>query len=167
MSIMRRQIRETSEHLDDPYIEGVEYHDPTRCPVCGAVYNKKRWQFIDEKDIKLSNDNDYIAEAKCPACRKIEDHYTMGIVELSGKFIPLHKDEAMNLIKNEEEKEMGKNPLGRIIGIEDKMDKIYIETTNEALALRLGRALFKTFKGSIEYKFSENQKLVRVLWRRD
>jgi hypothetical protein len=167
MSIMRRQIRETSEHLDDPYIEGVEYHDPTRCPVCGVVYNKKRWQFIDEKDIKLSNDNDYIAEAKCPACRKIEDHYVMGILELYGKFISLHKDEAMNLIKNEEAREVEKNPLGRIISIKDKEDKIYIETTNEALALRLGRAIFKTFKGSIEYKFSENQKLVRVLWRRD
>jgi len=54
MSIMRRQIRESTDHLDDPYIDGVEYHDPNVCPSCGVVYNKKQWQFIDIKQIKLN-----------------------------------------------------------------------------------------------------------------
>jgi len=166
MGIMRRQIRESTDHLDDPYIDGVEYHDPNVCPSCGVVYNKKQWQFIDIKQIQLDKGN-YIGNAKCPACRKIEDHYPMGLVELSGKFIDGHKEEILNLVKNEEEREKEKNPLGRIMSIEDKDGKIYIETTNEALALRIGRAVFKAFKGEIEYKFSETQKLVRVLWRRD
>jgi hypothetical protein len=53
------------------------------------------------------------------------------------------------------------------MSIEERDGRLYIETTNEALALRIGRAVFKAFKGEIEYKFSETQKLVRVLWRRD
>lgn len=167
MSMRYRQIRETTEHLDDPYIDGVEYHDPTRCPSCGVVYNKKQWRFIDVKDIEFDRENNYIDIAKCPACRKIEDHYPMGLVELSGSFIEGHKEDILNLIKNEEEREKEKNPLGRLMKIEEKDGKILLETTNEALALRLGKALFKAFKGEVEYKFSETQKLVRVFWRRD
>ena len=37
---------------------------------------------------------------------------------------------------------------------------------NVTLAQRLGRALHRAYDGSVEYKWSEDNKLVRVIWTR-
>jgi len=63
----------------------------------------------------------------CPACRRIQDKYYSGIVELSGNFLKTHKEEIMNLIKNEEEKEKNLRPLERIALIKENDNNITIK----------------------------------------
>jgi len=149
-------------HLDDPYLKKIRYTEPTVCPECGIVYLDKRWQYRPKFKPKKE-----VMYRKCPACRKIEDHYVMGLVYLSGSFIPRHRDEIVHLIKNQDKLGFKRNPLDRLMSTTTVKDGLRIETTTEHLALTLGRALYHAYGGLLEYKFSEDQKLVRVYWHRD
>ncbi|MCK4421775.1 ATPase [candidate division WOR-3 bacterium] len=151
--------------LDDPYLSKIDYKDPTVCPDCEAVYHNKHWRFDDQlkHDIKFASNYE---EKKCPACRKIEDNYPMGLVFLSGNFLLQHKKTILNTIRSEEKRAMQKNPLERIMEIEQKDDEYVIKTTTDALAHRIGKILHKSFKGELDYKFSDDQKLLRAFWSR-
>ena len=72
----------------------------------------------------------------------------------------------MNLIKNEEERARGFNPLERIMKISDVKDGLEVTTTNEKLAQRIGKRLQKACQGKVEYKWSDDTKLIRVDWER-
>jgi NMD protein affecting ribosome stability and mRNA decay len=149
-------------HLDDPYLTRKSYKEPTLCPRCGLVYRRRRWQRILDFDPKLA-----VEQHKCPACRKEEDHYVMGIVYITGNFFKQRRDQILNMLRNEEAKEVTHNPLDRIIDIMEKDDDVRVETTSENLAVHLGRMLYHSYGGSVEYKFSDDQKLARVYWNRE
>jgi pyridoxine/pyridoxamine 5'-phosphate oxidase len=73
----------------------------------------------------------------------------------------------MNLIRNEEERARGLNPLERVIAVkENGHGGIVISTTNEKLAQRIGRSVKKAFHGEVAYHWSHDTKLVRVEWER-
>jgi len=104
----------------------------------------------------------------CPACLKIRDNFPGGIVTLSGDFLIAHKDEFLHLIRNEEQRARGFNPLERVMSIkENGHGRIVINTTTEKLAQRLGRAFKKAFRGDVTYSWSHDDKLVRVAWVRE
>ncbi len=152
--------------LNDPYLNQTDYNDPNICPGCGAVYRNKHWEFDKEltHDIKLKGD---YGVKKCPACRKIEDNYPMGLVFISGNFILEHKNTLLNTIKSEERRAMGKNPLERIIAIEkEDEDRYLVKTTTDTLAHRIGNILHKSFKGNLDYKFTDD-KVLRAFWSRE
>lgn len=149
-------------HLQDPYLLRKSYKEPTLCPRCGLVYRRRRWQRMSDFDPGLA-----VEQHKCPACRKEEDHYVMGIVYISGDFFNQRRDEIVNMLKNEEEKEVDHNPLDRIMGIVEDKDGVRVETTSESLAVHLGRMLYHSYGGDVEYKFSDEQKLARVFWHRE
>lgn len=105
--------------------------------------------------------------AKCPACRKIEDRYPMGVITISGDFTSEHREEIVNLIRNEERRAMEKNPLERIITLEHRDGGLYVETTSDALALIVGRILCRAYKGKSDYHFRYGDKYVTVEWKRE
>jgi len=153
--------------LNDPYLINADYNDPNICSECGAVYHNKHWEFSDEFSHNLKLRGNY-ADKKCPACRKIEDNYPMGLVFISGNFILGHKQSILNTIKAEEKRAMQKNPLERIMTIEKEAeDKYLVKTTTDALAHRIGKILHRSFKGELNYKFSDDQKLLRASWSRE
>lgn len=152
--------------LKDPYLREIEYKDPNICPGCKAVYHNKRWQFDEDLEHEIKLKGEY-GKKKCPACRKIQDNYPMGLVFLSGNFINGHKEEILDTVKSEEKRAVGKNPLERIMAIEKQKENHYrIETTTDTLAQRIGKILYNSYRGEVEYKFSEDQKVLRVLWKR-
>jgi len=162
---MKRRMDELYDvKLHDPYMDRNIYKDPTICPSCNLLYHNKRWFFDDEL---LEKYKDSAEMKKCPACRKIEDNYPLGILSLSGNYVTKTKELILNLINNEAEYEKKRNPLARIISIEEDSNKIVIKTTTESLARRLGRAVDKAHHGKIKYTFSEDQKLLRVEWSKD
>ncbi|MCX8014532.1 MAG: BCAM0308 family protein [candidate division WOR-3 bacterium] len=149
--------------LADPYLLSKAYPEPTICPTCGLVYHKKRWL----RDEHIKQEVEGIAEKhKCPACRKIEDHYVMGLVTITGTFVPTVKDEIVHLIHNQEKKEIFRNPLARIMSLKIK-EEVTVETTTENLALAIGKALYRAYDGELNISFSQNDKMVRVNWHRD
>ncbi len=154
--------------INDPYLDKTQYKDPTVCPTCGLVYHDKTWKRDDALRKQLEKDGK-VEYKECPACRKIRDNYPMGIIYLSGEYIKdaSHRKEILNLVKHETEKEENSNPLSRIMSIEDSDGKnILIKTTTEGLAARIGKAVQRAHKGNLELKFSDDHKLLRVVWER-
>ncbi|MGB9824594.1 MAG: BCAM0308 family protein [Candidatus Hydrothermia bacterium] len=154
--------------IHDPYMNKDLYSDPTICPTCGLVYHSKTWKKDEEllKNLKLHKDVSY---KDCPACRKIKDDYPLGILLIQGNILNQKEriEEALNLVKHEEEKEQMSNPLARIMKIENYGDRIEIKTTTEGLAIRLGKALNKAYQGELEMIFSEHEKFLRVIWKKE
>ena len=70
-------------------------------------------------------------------------------------------------MRNEEARAREKNPLERIMGVEQANGDWKIQTTTEKLAQRLGRSMKRAKGGKIAYKWSHNNKFVRVVWEND
>ena len=136
------------------------------CEGCRSVYMNKRWYYegvVDETALK----NPDAAKIVCPACLKMRDNFPGGIVTLKGDYVLSHKHDLIRLIKNEEERARGLNPLERVMSMkENGYGSLVIATTNERLAQRLGRAIKKAFHGDVAYNWSHDNKLVRVDWVR-
>ena len=136
------------------------------CGSCRAVYRNKRW-YAEPGALGKAAAARISAQTVCPACLKIRDAFPGGIVTLKGDFVLAHKEDIMNLVRNEEQRARGFNPLERIMALrEDGYGSMVVTTTNEKLAQRLGRALKKAFRGEVSYNWSHDDKLVRVEWVR-
>lgn len=165
---MKKRIAKTERACDivnkDPYLPRGAGKVAV-CEGCQAVYMKKRW-YLKTDAAKTAD----LPETKvlCPACLKIRDNFPGGIVTLSGDFVIARKQELLHLIRNEEQRARGFNPLERVMSIkENGRGGIVINTTNEKLAQRLGRAIKKAFRGIVIYRWSHDDKLVRVDWIRE
>ncbi len=150
----------------DPYLPRGASKKVSVCSGCRAVYMNKRW-YADEALFISSLGSPDTVKMACPACLKIRDGFPGGIVTLKGDFVLPHKQDLMNLIKNEEARARGFNPLERVMSIrENGHGNMVISTTNEKLAQRLGRAIKKAFHGEVTYQWSHDNKLARVDWER-
>ena len=164
---IRHYAQMRTGRIHDPYANDKGFSEPTICPVCNAVYHKKRWSFNDKLLAESKKDKN-VRYHKCPADRKIEDNYAMGKVSLTGGFIDEHMDELIHVIKSEERRAVENNPMDRLMKIEKKNSGIYVETTSDTLAMRIGHHLKESYKGGDEeFKFRSGDKFVEVLWHRD
>ncbi len=148
---------------NDPYLAKTSPPDPSICTQCTIIYHNKRWRLSTEEDLK---DRGRYHEAVCPACQKIKDKYVGGYVTLKGEFLKDHKEEILNLVRNKEQRARSTNPLERIIEITENDDGLEITTTTDKFAQMLGRVIHKSFSGEVEYKWSDDVKLARVVWSR-
>lgn len=141
--------------------------DPAICSDCQAVWRRGNWSLdpaIRREVVRWSTPT----SAVCPACRSTKEGTPTGILYLAGSFLEKNRAEILNLVRNAERAAAAKNPLERIIRIhEASRQSLVVETTSEKLARRLGRAVSKACGGTLEIRFSHEDKLVRVYWRRD
>ena len=154
----QRKDRQIEEFVHDPYRERHKPPEPAVCPTCGVVYQHGRWQW-----------EPLPANAKphpCPACHRVKDKYPAGHVTLSGPFLAQHRDEILGLVRNEEVRAKAEHPLERIIQIAEANGEITVTTTDLHLPRRIGEALKHAWKGELEVKFSPDEYLVRVHWKR-
>ncbi|HTM08711.1 MAG TPA: BCAM0308 family protein [Verrucomicrobiae bacterium] len=134
------------------------------CRGCGAVYHHARWALDPTEEIRRVVDSGKgVRQTHCPACQKIRDHYAQGIVEIT-RVDAEEKTEILRLLKNEESRARGKNPLERILAIVNGAGGLRVETTTERLAQRFGRCLKKARGGKVIYKWSHRNKFARVFW---
>ncbi|HZD54654.1 MAG TPA: BCAM0308 family protein [Candidatus Aquicultoraceae bacterium] len=152
----------------DPYIPRKSPPSVNICPECRAICRNRRW-VIDEEEYSLltRRGGASVARRRCPACRKIADGFPGGLVTLRGGFVRAHRKEILNLVRNEEKRAMGVNPLGRIIALTEDEDGLEVTTTGEKLAQRIGREVYKACSGTLTYKWSDDSKLLRVRWVRE
>lgn len=160
----RKGVRKAIDTNNDPYLNMKAPKDMSKCKGCGAIYHDKRWN-IYEHVAKITTTKK--GTVLCPACKKIKDGYAEGIVNLTGKFLPTHMEDIYNVIKRTEKNSIKKNPLGRIMDMEDIRGGVRISTTTVEFARKLGDAIHKAYKGDIEYKWSDGQKMARINWKRD
>ena len=161
-----KQTYKKKASASDPYLPRGASKRISVCGGCHAVYKNKRW-YADPDLYDAAVEIPDTVTTVCPACLKIRDNFPGGIVTLKGEYVLPHKQELMNLIRNEEGRAHGFNPLERVMSVkENGYGSIVISTTNEKLAQRLGRAIKKAFHGDVKYRWSHDNKLVRVEWVR-
>jgi NMD protein affecting ribosome stability and mRNA decay len=160
-----KQTYKKKTSVADPYLpKGAS--QASACEGCHSVYKNKRW-YGDPKLYDAAIKVPDTAAIVCPACQKIRDNFPGGIVTLKGDYVLPHKQDIMNLVRNEEARARGFNPLERVMSVkENGYGSIVISTTNEKLAQRLGRAIRKAFQGKVTYQWSHDNKLARVDWVR-
>lgn len=149
----------------DPYMNDAGVKEVAVCTGCKALYWNKRWYPDETASTGLTNEmirNDVI----CPACQRMHDNNPAGIVTYSGDYLLEHEDEILNTIKNTEEKARIKNPLARIMEITQEGGRLTVSTTDDKLAQKLGRDIFKAHSGNLEYQWSREHRFVRVNWNR-
>ncbi|HEY5522996.1 MAG TPA: BCAM0308 family protein [Desulfuromonadaceae bacterium] len=128
---------------------------------CGAVFSNKRWHFA-ERGVSPHGEQHVV----CPACRRIADGNPAGIITLKGSFFAAHEAEIDNLIKNTSESAVMKNPLGRIMDINREEEGVTITTTDVKLAQKIGREVFKSHGGDLQFTWSHAVGPVRISWSR-
>jgi NMD protein affecting ribosome stability and mRNA decay len=156
----QRAARSTDVYIGDSGVKEVAV-----CSGCNALYWNKRWYPDESVSTGLSDDMIRI-DILCPACHRIQDNNPAGVVTYSGNYLQEHKDEILNTIKNSEEKSRLKNPLARIMEIKEDGNSMIVNTTDDKLAQKLGRDIFKAHSGSLEYKWSREHNFIRVNWNR-
>lgn len=150
--------RQIEEVRHDPYRERHKPAEAAVCPGCGLVFERGRWLW----EARPANAQAHL----CPACHRVKDKYPAGQVTLSGEFLAQHRDEILGLVRNEEARAKAEHPLERIIQISDAAGEITITTTDLHLPRRIGEALQHAWKGDLDVKYSPDEYLVRVNWRR-
>ncbi len=132
------------------------------CKECGAVYYYKGWHHRLEDYQKLSEDK-RIKFTLCPACQMIKDKMYEGQVIL--KNVPINKkEEILNLVKNVGQRAFQRDPLDRIIEIQEKNNNLEILTTENQLAVSIGKQIKRAFKGNLEIKWPHQESTTRVIW---
>ncbi|HOO45526.1 MAG TPA: hypothetical protein PLM29_04800, partial [Deltaproteobacteria bacterium] len=84
-----------------------------------------------------------------------------------GSYLLDHRKEIMNLIQNIIREEEERSPLKRVIDFTEDNREVCVSLTDDHLARHIGEAVYKAYNGELEVKFSEEEKFVRMYWRRD
>lgn len=159
--------RKNVDTATDPYIPRKGAAAVGVCAGCRLIRRNKRW-YADEAEYRaLTKRGTGTVAETCPACRKIADGFVAGVLILRGDYLAIHRAEILNIVRNEEKRTRGVNPLERIVRLSEGKDFVEISTTNEKLAQRIGREVHKACGGFLEFKRSEDVKLLRVNWERN
>lgn len=135
------------------------------CPRCRAISLQKRWFLDDALYDKLRRDPE-AQLVRCPGCERVERGIYEGRVVLRGDWIVDHKDEVINLIKNQESEARQTNPFSRIGVIKDQGNQLELYVTTQWLAVRIGKELRKAHKGELQIDHLPQQKFSLVTWHR-
>jgi NMD protein affecting ribosome stability and mRNA decay len=150
---------------EDPYLPAAG-QEAAICTQCHALYQGKRWFFEAARYERLAG-TDQAREVVCPTCRKINDDYAEGILTLSGEFFTQHKEEIVTLLEKEASRVSARSVMDRIIRMAPAgEDKLVVETTTDKLVQHLGRAVYKAYKGDLQFRWGEMDRFVRVYWSR-
>jgi NMD protein affecting ribosome stability and mRNA decay len=153
-----RKDRLLREMDHDPYKSKRKLPEPTLCPECGAVFHKGRWDWASAPS--------GAHEELCPACQRIRDRVPAGFLTISGEFFNDHEDEIMNLVHNVEDREKKAHPMKRVMGSEQQEEGLLVTFTDPHLARGVGEALHNAYQGELDFKYSDEETLLRVTWKR-
>lgn len=167
----RQEVKESrgaiKSHLPKSKKEDQEFgpgqQNIVMCPDCDAVYYYKSWHHSLDNYQQLSEDKK-IKFSTCPACQMIKDKTYEGQVIIRG-LVPEKRDEMISLIKNVAARAFKRDPLDRIIKIENNSDGgVEVLTTENQLAVSIGKQVKHAFKkGTIEIKWSDEESVARVI----
>jgi len=133
------------------------------CQKCEAVYYYKSWHHKLE-DYKHLSEEKTISFLMCPACKQIEEGKYEGQVIFEN--IPAeYRSDIVKNIKNTGERAYKRDPMDRIISIDESGD-IEVRTTENQLARNIARQVVSAFKNlKSDIKWAKQESTVRVVVR--
>jgi hypothetical protein len=133
------------------------------CKKCQAVYLRKRWQW--NYPMFTENKNDKSVATICPACAVTRPEQAEGTLELYDYDSATQRQEILKMLRNAEARARERDPLDRIFLWEKSGKTDIIYTTENQLAMSLGRQVRRAFGGDLEFKTSAEEDIVRLRWR--
>ena len=149
----------------DVYLSAEGKEEAVVCTGCKATFWGKRWFSEGSEGAKLPPGH-MPGKVVCPACQRMKDNNPAGVVTLSGDYLVKHEEVILNAVRNIEAKTRAKNPLARIMEIGQERKVLTISTTDEKLAEKLGKEIYKSHSGKLGLQWSEDESFVRVNWTR-
>lgn len=131
------------------------------CSGCGIVYYHKSWHHALE-DWKHLKGNERIKFVLCPACRMIKDKRFEGELTVSGIGSRKLKVEIKRALENSGELAFRRDPLDRIIEIEEENNQLVVRTTENQLAVKLAKKIKSTFGGEMTVSHSREEDVTRA-----
>ncbi|HEX9078659.1 MAG TPA: BCAM0308 family protein [Desulfuromonadaceae bacterium] len=163
--ITHEEKGQRTERSTDVYLPKRGMKETAVCGRCHLVYQNKRW-LMDEAEARRLLAENQANRGICPACRRMEDSLPAGIATFSGGYFGQHEREILDIIKNTESKSRVKNPLGRVMEIAQEGNVLTVSTTEDKLAQKLGREVYRAHKGELRFQWAQDQNMVRVNWQR-
>ena len=153
----QRSRREESEF-------GLGQKEFLKCSDCGVVYFDKSWHhdFFEEK-LKHLKGNEQFKFTFCPACKMKKDRIFEGELTIKLKTYNLKlKTDILNTINNSDKQARERDSMDRILWTEEREDGTHVFTSENQLAVKIGKNLKSSFPGSkLEIKHS-GEDVIRV-----
>jgi hypothetical protein len=130
------------------------------CKACNCFYWYKSWHHSldDYPELKETKD---IKFTLCPACRMIKEKKYEGEILLEN--VSDKKEEIENLISNFSEIAFDRDPMARIISIEEvAKGMLRVLTTENQIAKKLAKKIAKAYKGKIFITYSKRESTIRI-----
>jgi len=130
------------------------------CSECEAFYWHKSWHHSLDDYPELKEDKEIRFEL-CPACRMIKEGRFEGEIILEN--CPEDKEELLQFINNFAQEEQRRDPLARVVSVEDiAKGMLRVTFTENQIAKKLAKRLKKTFKTKNRIIFSKKDKTIRI-----
>lgn len=138
-----------------------------RCPDCGAIYFKKHWHtaaLLNPEVVKMASE-----VRRCMECEARAEsgsvHPYAGEVVLSGLDDADERSMVLATVYNIGDRAFLRNPEERIVSIATSGNDIVIRTTENQLAMSIGKQVHSSRKGGeLQITWSHDDKPVRVRW---
>jgi len=153
----QRSRREESEF-------GLGQKEFLKCSDCGVIYFDKSWHhgFFEEK-LKHLKESRQFKFTFCPACKMKKDRVFEGELTIKLKTYNLKlKTDILNTINNSDKQARERDSMDRILWTEEREDGTHVFTSENQLAVKIGKKLKSSFPGSkLEIKHS-GEDVIRV-----
>ena len=136
---------------------------PAICSRCHAYLDLDHWHYGEDRYRQLQ-EAPGVHVTLCPGCTRVERRLYEGEVVVQHRGNLADREAMLNLIHHEEARERVENPTARIALMEDRDDEIYILTTTQFLARRIGTELQKAFHGHLKINHLLYEKFTRIRW---
>lgn len=143
------------------------------CESCQAVYFDGHWHTVPPLAAVLKTSGKAAGEAGlCKQCHwaahgseRVKAGFE-GQVTLDGLSDPAEKAEILAAVRNFAARAMKRDPEDQIIAIDDRGPRVVIATTENQLAVGIGKTVHAAFKGGkLRIAWSENDLPARVYWK--
>lgn len=138
-----------------------------KCSDCGVVYFDKSWhRSLLEEKLEHLKEKKQFKFTLCPTCKMkknkvFEGQLTIRLTTNNQRF----KEEILNTVKNSDKQGQEWDPLDRILWMEDGVNEVKVYTSENQLAVKIGKKLKSSFPGStLEIKHS-GEDIIRVYWK--
>lgn len=142
------------------------------CDRCNAVYYDGHWHTNPRFASLIREHRPNAKKELCRQCAYIVNgdvntrHGFEGLVVLDGLRDPDEKHEILLTVRNFARKATDRDPEDQIADIDDRGERVVISTTDNQMAVGIGKAVDKSFKGGdLRIVWSKDDMPARVYWK--